>query len=383
MQDQSPILSLPFILPSQAQKHVTHNEALGMLDILVQLSVSDRTLSAPPPDPAEGERHIVANGAVGAWAGAQGQIATWVDGAWRFIAPQPGWRAEVLSEEDAVVFDGSAWVKRLPDLENLPGIGVGTTSDAVNRLAVASAATLFTHAGAGHQLKINKAMPGDTASVLFQTGFGGRAEMGTAGQDNWSLKVSPDGSTWTEALRVDAATGRVSGQAVQSSPTDATAGRLLTVGAAGAALGADVYRRDNILGTVSQASGVPTGAIIEGPTTNANGTYIRWANGTQICLISANLGPITAIGSGTFADPYSTASVNLDWPALFAVGAFPFVACNGYVPAASIGREERLATGTIRGADRTTARQCTVTRIGDVATVQDAWIDIIAIGRWF
>ncbi|WP_371068358.1 DUF2793 domain-containing protein, partial [Salmonella enterica] len=42
------------ILPAQAQKHVTHNEALRILDIIVQLAVLDRTRSAAPATPAEG-----------------------------------------------------------------------------------------------------------------------------------------------------------------------------------------------------------------------------------------------------------------------------------------------------------------------------------------
>ena len=52
MSDQSTILSLPHILPSQAQKHVTHNEALRLLDVMVQLAVTQRTLAAPPASPA-------------------------------------------------------------------------------------------------------------------------------------------------------------------------------------------------------------------------------------------------------------------------------------------------------------------------------------------
>lgn len=64
MPDDSPILSLPYILPTQAQKHVTHNEALRMLDAIVQLVVQDRSRTVPPAYPAEGDRHIVAAGAV-------------------------------------------------------------------------------------------------------------------------------------------------------------------------------------------------------------------------------------------------------------------------------------------------------------------------------
>ena len=49
MSDLSPILSLPLLQASQAQKHVTHNEALMQLDLLVQLTVADRTRTTPPP----------------------------------------------------------------------------------------------------------------------------------------------------------------------------------------------------------------------------------------------------------------------------------------------------------------------------------------------
>ncbi len=43
-----------------------------------------------------------------------------------------------------------------------------------------------------------------------------------------------------------------------------------------------VYGQRNVLGTVAQSSGVPTGAIIERGS-NANGEYVRFADGTQIC----------------------------------------------------------------------------------------------------
>jgi hypothetical protein len=54
MSDATTHLLLPYIQASQAQKHVTHNEALRILDGLVQLSVLDRDLTAPPGSPADG-----------------------------------------------------------------------------------------------------------------------------------------------------------------------------------------------------------------------------------------------------------------------------------------------------------------------------------------
>ena len=51
MPDTSTHLLLPYLLAAQAQKHVTVNEALRLLDGLVQLAVLDRHLTAPPASP--------------------------------------------------------------------------------------------------------------------------------------------------------------------------------------------------------------------------------------------------------------------------------------------------------------------------------------------
>ena len=194
MSDVSAVLALPYIQPSQAQKHVTHNEALRVLDVIVQLAVLDRTRTAAPGTAAVGDRHIVAAGAAGAWAGQDGTIAVYDLEGWVFFAPQAGWRAEVLAESCGVVFDGTGWVAPGDLPQRFPQLGVNAPADAVNRLSVSSAATLLNHAGGGHQLKLNKAAPAETASLLFQTGFSGRAELGLAGNDDFSVKVSPDGA---------------------------------------------------------------------------------------------------------------------------------------------------------------------------------------------
>ncbi|GLK67914.1 DUF2793 domain-containing protein [Hansschlegelia plantiphila] len=206
----SPHLGLSYLAP--AQKHVTVNESFRRLDALVQLGVLDRTLTAPPATPAEGDRHIVAPGAAGAWSGHDGELAAFLDGVWVFVEPKPGWLAYVAAEGALLVFLGGAWVgamAALASLDELTRLGVATTADDVNRLAVSSAAALFTHAGAGVQVKLNKATPTDTASLLFQDGYSGRAEFGLAGSDGVSLKVSADGASWTTALSVDPSSGAV------------------------------------------------------------------------------------------------------------------------------------------------------------------------------
>lgn len=209
MPDDTTILSLPLILPAQAQKHVTHNEALVALDLIVQLAVINRTLTTPPPLPTIGDRHIVAAGATGPWVGQAGRVALFTEAGWQFTQPLPGWQAYVMAESQMAFFNGVAWIA-LSDGPFVAGqLGVSATPDTTNRLSVSSPATLLNHAGSGHQLKLNKAVAADTASLLFQTGFSGRAEMGTAGSDDFSVKVSPDGSAYFTALEADAATGEV------------------------------------------------------------------------------------------------------------------------------------------------------------------------------
>src|SRR5690606_696123 len=173
-----------------------------------------------------------------------GKVAAFQDGAWAFYSPTEGWRAWVRSENALIVYGAGAW-SALPtgggaggvtdhgmlaglgdddhpqyltngrgDARYLPlaplAVGINATADTTNRLAVAGPASLFNHEGGGHQVKINKHSASDTASLLFQNGFSGRAEMGLAGDDDFHFKVSPDGATWLDSIRIDRATGSVS-----------------------------------------------------------------------------------------------------------------------------------------------------------------------------
>ena len=457
MPDLSANLSLPLLLPAQAQKHVTHNEALQSLDALVQLAVLTRTLTTPPATPAEGDRHIVPTGPTG-WGGPAGSVAVYAQGAWTLHTPRPGWQAHVLAENRSVIWAGGVWGD--PAL-CAAMLGVNTAADTTNRLAVSAPATLFTHEGAGHQVKVNKAAPAQTASLLFQDGFSGRAEIGLAGNDDLTVKVSATGATWADALVAEGATGRVrlpsgvdvtgavtvsgpvtvtgnlattgnvtttgstttdtlaatgnatvagnlttgnltttgtvtvtgtvTGTAVQSAAADTTANRLLRTGAGGlvglaldhgaatsfdAVTGGSFFgnalttsvpanppaagqahagmmargtatralqvaanltgtparlwwrRQDttwdawryafdsgNVLGTVTQSAGVPTGALIERGS-NANGTWVRLADGTQFCWSQEwTLDVATASGS-----LFSSAEQLWTFPAAFSVG---------------------------------------------------------------
>lgn len=211
----TPNLGLPYIDGGQAQKHVTHNEALRMLDAAIQIAVLDRTRTVPPPMPAEGERHVVAAGASGAWSGHAQAIATWQDGAWAFLAPRAGWCIWSIADDIVLVFDGAAW----RDLRNLAlddaaHLGVNTVADLVNRLSVKSDSVLLSHddvtPGSGDvRMTLNKALAAKDAALMFQTGFSARALLGLFGDDNFAIRVSADGAAFHPALTVDRTSGQI------------------------------------------------------------------------------------------------------------------------------------------------------------------------------
>jgi hypothetical protein len=101
-------LALPLIAPGQAQKEMTHNEALAALDLLVQATVAGRA-DAPPADPEPGECWIVGDAPGGGWAGHAGALAGWSAAGWRFAAPREGMRAWDIDGAVPWTWRGGAW----------------------------------------------------------------------------------------------------------------------------------------------------------------------------------------------------------------------------------------------------------------------------------
>lgn len=126
--------ALPLLAMAQAQKEVTHNEALTLLDALVQPVVEDGPQTIPPSAPVAGQGWIVGAGASGAWAGRDGGLALWTSGGWRFVASRPGMRTHRLSDGGWLRFDGVAWVE--PGLIASPAGGATVDSEA--RAAIAA-----------------------------------------------------------------------------------------------------------------------------------------------------------------------------------------------------------------------------------------------------
>src|SRR5581483_1515399 len=175
----TPRFGLPYIAQGQAQKEVTHNDALNQLDALIDLYLLDRDLAAPPGSPADGDTYLVAASPTGAWAGHAGEIAFCLDGAWRFYPGEKGLLAYLADEQRLLIFTGSVWTDLMSvlALQNLPMVGINTTADATNKLAVKSNAILLAalevaNGGNGDvQVKLSKETAGDTASFLFQDNF--------------------------------------------------------------------------------------------------------------------------------------------------------------------------------------------------------------------
>ena len=102
-------LQMPLLAQSQAQKHVTVNEALALLDSVAQLTLESVITTDPPATPLEGQGYAVPTGATGDWSGADGQLAVFTNGGWRLITPQAGWKAWVKDEARSYSYDGTEW----------------------------------------------------------------------------------------------------------------------------------------------------------------------------------------------------------------------------------------------------------------------------------
>lgn len=103
-------LDLPLVLPAQAQKHVTVNEALARLDAVAQLRLVSAEVASPPGDAQDGAAWLVPAGAGGDWAGHEGKVAVRSNGGWVFVSPKAGWRAWDAGAGAYRTCYGAGWV---------------------------------------------------------------------------------------------------------------------------------------------------------------------------------------------------------------------------------------------------------------------------------
>lgn len=123
------------------------------------------------------------------------------------------------------------------------------------------------------------------------------------------------------------------------------------------------YGKNNVLGTVSQAAGVPTGAVIERGA-NANGAYVRFADGTQIC--TRTMEAFATVGTyGVTASPFA---------ASFSAAPICSATMAGYITAPD--------RWTVLAAEGRGTTGCSIT-VTSSATQASLPVCVTAIGRWF
>ena len=213
----SPRLSLPLLMPQQAQRHLTLNDAFRLLDVLVQTAVVSDTLAVEPTDAREGDLFILPPSATGPRWGAMrpGALAMVENGGFVELQPVPGQIAYVAARRALVLFDGEDWSAGPFAASETERLGINAAPTEANRLTVAADAELLTFdartPGTGDARKvINRQDTDRVAAVLFQTGFSGRAEIGLLGDERFAVRVSTDGAISRPVLTAHPADGFLS-----------------------------------------------------------------------------------------------------------------------------------------------------------------------------
>ena len=110
----SPRFDLPLLAVAQAQKEITHNEALILIDALLH-PVAEGVNAEPPSLVTEdaGKCWIIGADATGIWVGRDDALACWTGSGWRYIAPVVG--MAVIDRSDGVRFlwSGSDWQRAI------------------------------------------------------------------------------------------------------------------------------------------------------------------------------------------------------------------------------------------------------------------------------
>ena len=149
----SPRLALPLLAAGQAQKEVTHNEALTLIDVTLGACAESAGTDVPPATPSIGQCWIVGLAPTGAWTGKAGALAGWTEGGWRFVPAVEGMRVWLKDRQLQALRQESGWVvgeepvARVliegeqvvgPRQPSVPVPSGGATVDAEARTAIAS-----------------------------------------------------------------------------------------------------------------------------------------------------------------------------------------------------------------------------------------------------
>lgn len=192
----TPNLAMSYIASSQAQKEVTHNDALNDLDFLAQASATDHTLATPPGSPAAGDTYIVASSPTGAWTGFANAVAAYYSG-WKLKTPEAGWKVWTRNGNRLLYYTGSAWaLLTTPKLEASttwnPGSisdGTGVTSSGITVTGAAfgdfvAVSAPYDLQGVGATAYVSAA---DTVKIQLNNLSGGGVSLGSG---TWKIRVA-------------------------------------------------------------------------------------------------------------------------------------------------------------------------------------------------
>lgn len=100
--------ALPLLQAGQAQKELTHNEAIVLLDMLTMAAAAG-VANAPPVAPAPGDCWIIGTAPTGEWAAAAQMLALWTQNGWRFVLPREGMRVWISGENCTALWRDGTW----------------------------------------------------------------------------------------------------------------------------------------------------------------------------------------------------------------------------------------------------------------------------------
>ncbi len=98
MINATPKLKLPYILTAQAQKEVTHNDALNRLDMFTKPTVLAMDINTPPPSNTAGDCYIIGSAPTDEFANYPQAIACYTQNGWLFAEPFNG--LDVVNQSD-------------------------------------------------------------------------------------------------------------------------------------------------------------------------------------------------------------------------------------------------------------------------------------------
>lgn len=182
----TPNNGIPYVPEGTQDPAAGLNLALNFIDALLQTAVIDMDRTAPPGSPNDGDLHIVASGATGAWAGQDNNLARYVaegdfwqffeagvkvhyvinreDGnLYKFVTGSPGSWVLAAGLGDAPA-DGQRYVRRDAAWETLTGILTVQDTDSPPTVDEDDVHTIIVGAG----LKVVPVSPG---VVMFNNAF--------------------------------------------------------------------------------------------------------------------------------------------------------------------------------------------------------------------